>query len=87
MILRNRGGVSTVPLSHVTDSFHQVNPVKRITIDGIREHDWFKVDLPPHLFPLPGTPSSEVLAAIRCAQHYHTTRVCMYIILSDYVVP
>ncbi|XP_064389365.1 5'-AMP-activated protein kinase catalytic subunit alpha-2-like [Halichondria panicea] len=32
----------------------QVSPVKRITIDGIREHDWFNVDLPPHLFPQPG---------------------------------
>lgn len=29
----------------------QVNPVKRITIQGILEHEWFKVDFPEHLFP------------------------------------
>ena len=32
----------------------QVNPVKRITIQGIREHLWFQEDLPSYLFPLPG---------------------------------
>jgi len=28
-----------------------VNPVKRITIQGIVEHEWFRQDLPEHLFP------------------------------------
>lgn len=32
----------------------QVSPVKRITIEGIREHNWFKLDLPDYLFPLAG---------------------------------
>ncbi len=32
----------------------QVNPVKRITIQGIKDHAWFKEDLSPYLFPLPG---------------------------------
>lgn len=31
-----------------------VNPVKRITIQGIRDHPWFREDLPTYLFPLPG---------------------------------
>ncbi|CAI9742960.1 5' [Octopus vulgaris] len=29
----------------------QVDPLKRATIKDIREHDWFKVDLPLYLFP------------------------------------
>ena len=29
----------------------QVNPVKRITIQSMIEHEWFKQDLPDHLFP------------------------------------
>lgn len=28
-----------------------VDPIKRISIDDIRKHPWFVVDLPPHLFP------------------------------------
>lgn len=32
----------------------QVNPVKRFTIQQIREHSWFIIDLPQYLFPLPG---------------------------------
>ena len=32
----------------------QVSPVKRITIEGIRQHEWFMEDLPAYLFPLPG---------------------------------
>eukprot|EP00061_Rhincodon_typus_P010326 g34533.t1 len=29
----------------------QVDPMKRTTIKDIREHDWFKQDLPKYLFP------------------------------------
>ncbi|XP_021351298.1 5'-AMP-activated protein kinase catalytic subunit alpha-2-like isoform X2 [Mizuhopecten yessoensis] len=29
----------------------QVDPLKRATIKGIREHDWFKDDVPNYLFP------------------------------------
>ena len=32
----------------------QVNPVKRLTISGIKEHTWFKQGLATYLFPLPG---------------------------------
>ena len=28
--------------------------MKRITIQGIKEHRWFMEDLPTYLFPLPG---------------------------------
>lgn len=28
--------------------------MKRITIQSIKEHSWFSVDLPKYLFPLPG---------------------------------
>ncbi|KAM7543138.1 hypothetical protein Aperf_G00000007151 [Anoplocephala perfoliata] len=28
-----------------------VDPIKRISIDDIRKHPWFVIDLPPHLFP------------------------------------
>ena len=34
--------------------YTQVSPVKRITIEGIRQHEWFMEDLPAYLFPLPG---------------------------------
>ena len=29
----------------------QVDPIKRASIKDVREHDWFKVDLPEYLFP------------------------------------
>mmetsp|Transcript_27383 Transcript_27383/g.71828 ORF Transcript_27383/g.71828 Transcript_27383/m.71828 type:complete len:507 (-) Transcript_27383:150-1670(-) len=52
-----RGGIFTIP-DHVsgdaTDlvtSMLRVDPLNRITIDGIREHPWFKIDLPEYLFP------------------------------------
>lgn len=35
-----------------------MNPVKRITIQAIVEHEWFKQDLPEHLFP----PLGEMIA-------------------------
>ncbi len=40
--------------AHTHTYTQQVNPIKRITIQGIQEHSWFKKDLPPYLFPLPG---------------------------------
>eukprot|EP00918_Siedleckia_nematoides_P071616 GHVU01156429.1.p1 GENE.GHVU01156429.1~~GHVU01156429.1.p1 ORF type:complete len:373 (+),score=43.47 GHVU01156429.1:461-1579(+) len=38
----------------------QVDPLKRSTIKVIRDHDWFKVDLPEYLFP----PEGDVDASI-----------------------
>ncbi|KAL4236652.1 serine threonine-protein kinase [Mactra antiquata] len=31
----------------------QVDPLKRASLKDIRDHDWFKVDLPAYLFPTP----------------------------------
>jgi hypothetical protein len=31
----------------------EVDPLKRITIQGIRESPWFRKDLPEYLLPLP----------------------------------
>lgn len=30
-----------------------VDPLKRATIKDIREHEWFKINLPDYLFPKP----------------------------------
>ena len=42
-------------LSHgavdLVTSMLQVNPVKRITIQQIKDHEWFQQDLPEYLFP------------------------------------
>ncbi|XP_064415913.1 5'-AMP-activated protein kinase catalytic subunit alpha-2 isoform X2 [Latimeria chalumnae] len=52
-----RGGVFYIPeyLNHSVASLlmHmlQVDPLKRATIKDIREHEWFKQDLPTYLFP------------------------------------
>eukprot|EP00038_Savillea_parva_P006615 m.164795 g.164795 ORF g.164795 m.164795 type:complete len:506 (+) comp12472_c0_seq1:307-1824(+) len=52
-----RGGIFTIP-DHVSSdaadlvkSMLRVDPLNRITIDGIRDHPWFKKDLPEYLFP------------------------------------
>jgi 5'-AMP-activated protein kinase catalytic alpha subunit len=48
----------------------QVNPVRRITIQGIRDHPWFTVDLPDYLFPLgdPGASQMDSLALSEVCQ-------------------
>jgi serine/threonine protein kinase len=48
----------------------QVNPVRRITIQGIRDHRWFTVDLPDYLFPLgdPGATQMDNLALSEVCQ-------------------
>ncbi|XP_022087358.1 5'-AMP-activated protein kinase catalytic subunit alpha-2-like [Acanthaster planci] len=53
-----KGGVFAIP-EHISKSsvkgliMHmlQVDPLKRADIKDIREHEWFKVDLPDYLFP------------------------------------
>ncbi|XP_026885294.1 5'-AMP-activated protein kinase catalytic subunit alpha-2 [Electrophorus electricus] len=52
-----RGGVFYIP-EHLTRSVAsllllmlQVDPLKRATIKDVREHEWFKRDLPGYLFP------------------------------------
>ena len=44
---------SILPLPLLVFLF-QVHPVRRITIQQIREHPWFLKGLPQYLFPLPG---------------------------------
>lgn len=48
----------------------QVNPVRRITIQGIRDHPWFTVGLPDYLFPLgdPGVSQMDSLALSEVCQ-------------------
>ena len=48
--------VPSLPLSLPS----QVNPVRRITIQGIRDHAWFTVGLPDYLFPLGDTADSQM---------------------------
>ncbi|PWZ01735.1 Pkinase-domain-containing protein [Testicularia cyperi] len=44
---------------HLLSQMLIVDPVKRITIQEIRQHPWFNVDLPAYLRPLPPTPAAE----------------------------
>jgi serine/threonine protein kinase len=52
-----RGGIFSIPDHVSTDaadlvkSMLRVDPLNRITIDGIRDHAWFKIDCPEYLFP------------------------------------
>ncbi|XP_030852246.1 5'-AMP-activated protein kinase catalytic subunit alpha-2 [Strongylocentrotus purpuratus] len=53
-----KGGHFTIP-DHIERSqvksliqhMLQVDPLKRATIKDIREHDWFRIDMPQYLFP------------------------------------
>lgn len=38
-----------------------VDPLKRATIKDIREHDWFKQDLPDYLFPKPSQENLNII--------------------------
>ena len=55
---------------HIMCCISKVNPVRRITIQGIREHPWFTVDLPDYLFPLgdPGASQMDSLALSEVCQ-------------------
>lgn len=58
-------GIYTLPsylsqeARHLLSQMLVVDPVKRITIQEIRQHPWFNVDLPAYLRPLPPTPATE----------------------------
>jgi len=56
------------PTLHTRSPSLQVNPVKRITIQGIKEHKWFMEDLPAYLFPLPGDKDSAQIDAVVLAE-------------------
>jgi carbon catabolite-derepressing protein kinase len=53
------GGIFTVPSYLTADTRHllmrmlEVDPLKRITIHGIRQTPWFQIALPDYLLPLP----------------------------------
>lgn len=57
-------GIYTLPsylsqeARHLLSQMLIVDPVKRITIQEIRQHPWFNVDLPAYLRPLPPTPAA-----------------------------
>lgn len=52
-----RSGIFAIPghlsslIAGLLTAMLQVDPIKRITIEQIKEHDWFKIDLPSYLFP------------------------------------
>ncbi|SJX65895.1 related to SNF1-carbon catabolite derepressing ser/thr protein kinase [Sporisorium reilianum f. sp. reilianum] len=58
-------GIYTLPsylsqeARHLLSQMLVVDPVKRITIQEIRQHPWFNVDLPAYLRPLPPTPAAQ----------------------------
>jgi len=58
----------SVPVVDLLTQMLQVNPVKRITIQGIKEHKWFMEDLPAYLFPLPGDKDSAQIDAVVLAE-------------------
>ncbi|XP_071953487.1 5'-AMP-activated protein kinase catalytic subunit alpha-2-like [Antedon mediterranea] len=43
--------ISRSPVVSLITSMLQVDPLKRATINEIRDHEWFKVDVPEYLFP------------------------------------
>ncbi|PWN39346.1 Pkinase-domain-containing protein [Ceraceosorus guamensis] len=59
------GGIYSLPsylsseAKHLLSSMLVVDPVKRITINEIRQLPWFQKDLPSYLRPLPPTPAAE----------------------------
>ena len=62
-----RSGVYSTPeylsksVASLIEKLLTVDPLKRATIKEIREHDWFKINLPEYLFP---KPSNENLSII-----------------------
>eukprot|EP00040_Diaphanoeca_grandis_P014205 m.71909 g.71909 ORF g.71909 m.71909 type:complete len:449 (-) comp24405_c0_seq2:929-2275(-) len=53
-----KGGIFSIP-AHISKGAKdimtqmlRVDPLQRITIQGIREHPWFLIDLPEYLFPM-----------------------------------
>lgn len=39
----------------------QVDPMKRATMDDIKNHEWFKKDLPAYLFPPPNEADASIV--------------------------
>ena len=47
-----------------------VDPIKRISIDDIRKHPWFVIDLPNHLFPQERDEDASIIDKVRSTLPY-----------------
>lgn len=62
-----RSGVYTTPdylsrpVAQLVEKMLTVDPMKRATIKDIRDHEWFKVNLPDYLFPKPTQESLSII--------------------------
>jgi 5'-AMP-activated protein kinase catalytic alpha subunit len=62
-----RSGVYTTPeylsrpVAQLIEKMLTVDQMKRATIKEIREHEWFKVNLPDYLFPKPSTENLNII--------------------------
>lgn len=62
-----RAGVYSTPdylsrsVAQLIEKTLTVDPLKRATIKEIREHDWFKVNLPDYLFPKPSQENLNII--------------------------
>ncbi len=62
-----RAGVYTTPdylsrsVANLIEKMLTVDPLKRATIKEIREHDWFKINLPDYLFPKPSQENLNII--------------------------
>jgi 5'-AMP-activated protein kinase catalytic alpha subunit len=62
-----RSGVYSTPdylsrsVANLIEKLLTVDPLKRATIKDIREHEWFKINLPDYLFPKPSQESLNIV--------------------------
>jgi len=49
------------PVANLIEKLLTVDPLKRATIKDIREHEWFKINLPDYLFPKPSTENINIV--------------------------
>lgn len=62
-----RSGVYTTPdylsksVSQLIEHMLTVDPLKRATVKEIKEHEWFKVNLPDYLFPKPNQENLNII--------------------------
>ena len=62
-----RSGIYTTPeylsrpVAHLIERMLTVDQMKRATIKDIREHEWFRVNLPDYLFPKPSNENLNIV--------------------------
>jgi serine/threonine protein kinase len=49
------------PVAQLIEKMLTVDPLKRATVKDIREHDWFKINLPDYLFPKPSQENLNII--------------------------